>query len=114
MQKKQKKNIYYISILLWKKAIGKNVQNVDKLNWLIIVIFQKITQVKMAITAFVKLVEIKCGKEKNYLKMATKYCEKCGRTLKDIEFYQYKDGSKTELCKKCLTMHINNFDPSTF
>ena len=46
--------------------------------------------------------------------MATKYCEKCGRTLKDIDFYQYKDGSKTELCKKCLTMHINNFDPSTF
>jgi len=42
------------------------------------------------------------------------YCEKCGRTLKESEFYTYKTGGKVELCKKCLTMHINNFDPETF
>jgi hypothetical protein len=30
------------------------------------------------------------------------------------EFFTYKDGSKTEMCKKCLTMHIDNFDESTF
>jgi hypothetical protein len=32
----------------------------------------------------------------------------------DTNFYTYKDGSKCELCKDCLTMHVNNFDPSTF
>ena len=41
-------------------------------------------------------------------------CEKCGRAMKEDQFYQYKDGSKTELCKKCLTMHIDNFNPDTF
>ena len=30
------------------------------------------------------------------------------------QFYTYKDGRKTELCKKCLTMHIDAFDESTF
>ena len=30
------------------------------------------------------------------------------------QFYTYKDGRKTELCKKCLTMHMNAFDESTF
>ena len=29
-------------------------------------------------------------------------------------FYTYKDGSKTKMCKNCLTMHIDNFDPETF
>ena len=42
------------------------------------------------------------------------YCEKCGKTMGENEFFTYKDGSKTELCKKCLTMHIDNFDESTF
>ena len=41
-------------------------------------------------------------------------CEKCGRAMKEDQIYQYKDGSKTELCKKCLTMHIDNFNPDTF
>ena len=32
----------------------------------------------------------------------------------DTQFYTYKDGTKTEMCKKCLTMHIDNFDESTY
>lgn len=46
--------------------------------------------------------------------MAQLYCEKCRRTMQDTNFYQYKDGKKAELCKNCMTMHINNFDPETF
>ena len=46
--------------------------------------------------------------------MAQHTCEKCGKTMDDANFYTYKDGTKTEMCKKCLTMHIDNFDPSTF
>jgi hypothetical protein len=34
--------------------------------------------------------------------------------MDEINFYTYKNGKKTELCKKCLTMHINNFEPNTF
>ena len=30
------------------------------------------------------------------------------------QFYTYKDGRKTELCKKCLTMHLNAYEPETF
>lgn len=41
-------------------------------------------------------------------------CIKCKRTLADTKFYTYKDGSKCELCKDCLTMHIDNWDPETF
>lgn len=46
--------------------------------------------------------------------MGQRYCSKCGKTMADTNFYQYKDGSKCELCKACLTMHINNFEPDTF
>ena len=47
--------------------------------------------------------------------MANKLCQKCGRMKNaDTQFYQYKNGEKTELCKECLTMHIDNFDPSTY
>lgn len=42
------------------------------------------------------------------------YCERCGKKLGQINFYTYKDGSKCEICKPCLTAHIDNFDPSTF
>lgn len=41
-------------------------------------------------------------------------CNKCGKSMDEINFYTYKNGKKTELCKKCLTMHINNFEPNTF
>jgi hypothetical protein len=34
--------------------------------------------------------------------------------MADTNFYTYKDGTKAELCKSCLTMHINNFEPDTF
>ena len=46
--------------------------------------------------------------------MATCFCEKCTKTMDEGQFYTYKDGRKTELCKKCLTLHINNFEESTF
>lgn len=47
--------------------------------------------------------------------MANKLCQKCGKMLdEDTQFYTYKDGTKTEMCKKCLTMHIDNFDESTY
>ena len=41
-------------------------------------------------------------------------CVKCQKEMRDTEFYQYKDGHKTDMCKKCLTMHIDNFDPETY
>mgnify|MGYP006935595267 FL=1 len=46
--------------------------------------------------------------------MASYKCQKCGKVLDEGQFYTYKNGSKTELCKKCLTMHIDNFDESTY
>lgn len=42
------------------------------------------------------------------------YCSKCRKTMADTNYYTYKDGTKAELCKSCLTMHINNFEPDTF
>ena len=44
----------------------------------------------------------------------TCFCEKCGKTMNENQFYTYWDGTKTEMCKACLTMHIDNFDPETF
>ena len=41
-------------------------------------------------------------------------CQKCGKVMDEGQFYTYKNGTKTELCKKCLTMHIDNFDESTY
>lgn len=46
--------------------------------------------------------------------MAVATCSKCGKTMDAKNFYTHKDGSKTSLCKKCLTMHINNFEEDTF
>lgn len=47
--------------------------------------------------------------------MATKICQKCSKAMdENTQFYTYKNGEKTEMCKKCLTMHIDNFDESTF
>ena len=46
-------------------------------------------------------------------------CEKCGKVLKAIEFYgsnnteKYPDG-KLKQCKACLTMHVDNWDPTTY
>lgn len=47
--------------------------------------------------------------------MASRLCVKCGKMMdENAQFYTYKDGSKTKMCKKCLTMHIDNFNPDTF
>ena len=43
-----------------------------------------------------------------------RFCSKCRKTMADTNFYTYKDGTKCELCKACLTLHINNFEPDTF
>ena len=42
------------------------------------------------------------------------YCQKCHKTMNDTQFYTYKNGDKTEMCKNCLTLHVNNFAPDTF
>ena len=41
-------------------------------------------------------------------------CERCGKRLNEGSFYTYKNGTKCEICKPCLTAHIDNFDSSTF
>ena len=41
-------------------------------------------------------------------------CLKCNKTMVEDQFYTYKDGKKTDLCKRCLTLHIDNFDSSTY
>lgn len=41
-------------------------------------------------------------------------CDKCGRMMQSKNFYIYKSGERCTICKQCLTMHIDNFDPSTF
>ena len=43
-----------------------------------------------------------------------RFCSKCRKTVADTNFYTYKDGSKCELCKACVTMHIDNYNPETF
>ena len=48
-----------------------------------------------------------------------RYCSKCGKILNNTEFYQsnnkekYPEGYMNE-CKKCMTMHVDNWDPKTF
>jgi hypothetical protein len=46
--------------------------------------------------------------------MASIVCTKCGKEMDEGNFYTYKNGDKPSLCKKCMTMHIDNFDPDTF
>lgn len=44
-----------------------------------------------------------------------KACQKCGKVMDETaQFYLRKDGTRMDLCKKCLTMHIDNFNPETF
>ena len=48
------------------------------------------------------------------------FCKKCGRTMSDNEFYtsknieKYPPDGKMDTCKKCLTMHVDNWDPETY
>lgn len=47
--------------------------------------------------------------------MASKLCTKCSKMMdENTQFYTYKNGEKTAMCKKCLTMHIDNFNPETY
>lgn len=41
-------------------------------------------------------------------------CARCGKAMAEINFYTYKDGTKCEICKSCLTAYVDNFDPSTY
>ena len=41
-------------------------------------------------------------------------CSNCGRVLDQGQFYTYKSGEKTEMCKACLTLHVDNFKPDTY
>ena len=52
--------------------------------------------------------------------MDTWYCEKCRQTMNVDEFYisnnleKYPQGGKINQCKKCMTMHVDNWDPDTY
>lgn len=46
--------------------------------------------------------------------MAKITCAKCGRTKEDTMFYTDSHGQKAELCKDCMLMHVNVWDPETF
>ena len=47
--------------------------------------------------------------------MAERACKKCNKVLKeDTNFYKHRGGQYCDLCKGCLTMHIDNFNPDTF
>lgn len=41
-------------------------------------------------------------------------CSKCGRTKKEEAFYKLRSGERADMCKQCLTLHVDNFDPNTF
>lgn len=43
-----------------------------------------------------------------------KMCSKCGRVMSEVQFYSKRNGEKMDMCKSCLTMHVNNFKPETF
>lgn len=48
------------------------------------------------------------------------YCKKCGKIMDDKQFYtsknleKYPPDGKMDICKKCLTMHVDNWDPETY
>lgn len=42
------------------------------------------------------------------------YCNKCNTTKAVTAFYTYRDGTKMELCKNCLTRHLDNFNEETY
>lgn len=48
------------------------------------------------------------------------YCKKCDRTLDDSQFYtsrnieKYPPDGKLSMCKKCTTMHVDNWNPDTY
>ena len=48
------------------------------------------------------------------------YCEKCGKTMAEDQFYKsnnkqkYTNSGVVPTCKKCLTMHVDNWNPDTY
>ena len=42
------------------------------------------------------------------------FCLKCKKVMAEVNFYTHKNGKKDELCKACLTMHVNNYKPETY
>ena len=47
------------------------------------------------------------------------YCKKCNRTMGAEQFYGSNDlqkypNGKLDICKKCITMHVDNFNPDTY
>lgn len=48
------------------------------------------------------------------------YCEKCNKTMGGDQFYtsnnleKYKEDGKLPQCKKCITMHVDNWNPDTY
>lgn len=50
----------------------------------------------------------------------TYYCEKCKRTMNENQFYssnnleKYPNDGKLNQCKKCLTLHVDNWNPETY
>jgi len=50
----------------------------------------------------------------------TYYCEKCNRTMGAEQFYssnnleKYPNDGKFPQCKKCITMHVDNWNPDTY
>lgn len=48
------------------------------------------------------------------------YCEKCNRTMAADQFYtsnnleKYPNDGKFPICKKCMTLHVDNWKPDTF
>lgn len=50
----------------------------------------------------------------------TYYCEKCNRTMNGDSFYssnnleKYPNDGKFPQCKKCMTMHVDNWNPDTY
>lgn len=52
--------------------------------------------------------------------MAEYYCKKCNRTMGAEQFYtsndleKYPNDGKLDICKKCITMHVDNWNADTY
>ena len=50
----------------------------------------------------------------------TRFCDKCKKTINEKEFYgsnnleKYPNDGKFSMCKKCMTMHVDNWNPDTY
>lgn len=48
------------------------------------------------------------------MEQTKRLCPRCKKSLSEISFYTNRKGEKTELCKKCLTAHVNAFNEDSF